>query len=1098
MKMSSFAGLKTKPKILIGICSPLVLLVGLGVASVYSISTIVETNEWVDHTREVLEDAASITGSAVDMETGMRGYLLAGQEGFLDPYRAGGNATYTGVAALQETVNDNPAQVERLAEMERVLREWQEKVTEPTIALRREIGAAETMNDMAALVGEARGKVFFDKFREQIATFAGRETTLLEQRRKDFQVAQTKVGEDFKLLHETVGWVDHTHEVLAAAARLVAAAVDIQIAAFIGREAALLRERRGEFQIAEDAVGGNFGLVQETTGWVDHTHEVLADAVNMETGMRGYMLSGDESFLDPYIAGKATFFEDMQALQKTVDDNPAQVERLQEMEATITEWVEKVTEPAIALRRQVSAGARPLQDIEALISRKEGKKYFDAFRAEIDAFSQVERNLMAERQETAVGAGTKVSTDLQVMKENEEWVTHTYEVIEHANTILEAAVDTETGMRGFLLAGQDEFLAPYTDGAKRFHEFVASLSETVNDNPAQVQLLVEAEQTIREWQENVTEPTIALRRKIGNAKTMDDMADLIGEARGKQYFDAFRAIMVEFAAEEEGLMAEREETASGAQEKVTANLGVMNQNEEWVTHTYEVIAQANAITASAVDMETGMRGYLLAGQEKFLAPYTNGANLFGELVASLSQTVNDNPAQVQLLKEAKQTIGEWQENVTEPTIALRRKIGDAKTMDDMADLIGEARGKQFFDAFRATMADFRAEETGLMEQRQANNESTVSTTYLIIGISIAAALLIGLLLAWAIGNAIANPIKQMTIVMQRLAGGDTSAEVPGTERTDEIGEMAAAVQVFKDNAIEKIRLAEEQAQAEKRTEEEKRQAQLKMADDLESSVKTIIDSVSSSASEMEAAAQSMSETSAQSTTVAAAAQQANVSVETVSAAAEELSKSIEEVGRQVTQSTKIAGDAVSEAEKTNFSIKGLAEAAQKIGDVVELITSIAEQTNLLALNATIEAARAGDAGKGFAVVASEVKSLANQTAKATDEISQQITGIQTATEDSVQAIQGVGKIIHELDQIATAVAAAVEEQSAATGEIAANTQQAAKGTGDVSSNIEGITRAAGETGAASGQVLSSAQGLAEQSSNLSTEIDKFLGQIRAA
>ena len=213
------------------------------------------------------------------------------------------------------------------------------------------------------------------------------------------------------------------------------------------------------------------------------------------------MLSGDESFLDPYIAGKATFFEDMQALQKTVDDNPAQVERLQEMEATITEWVEKVTEPAIALRRQVSAGARPLQDIEALISRKEGKKYFDAFRAEIDAFSQVERNLMAERQETAVGAGTKVSTDLQVMKENEEWVTHTYEVIEHANTILEAAVDMETGMRGFLLAGQDEFLAPYTDGAKRFHEFVASLSETVNDNPAQVQLLVEAEQTIREWQE---------------------------------------------------------------------------------------------------------------------------------------------------------------------------------------------------------------------------------------------------------------------------------------------------------------------------------------------------------------------------------------------------------------------------------------------------------------------------------------------------------------------------------------------------------------------------------------------------------------------
>ena len=1021
---------------------------GLGVASVYSISTIVETNEWVDHTREVLEDAASITGSAVDMETGMRGYLLAGQEGFLDPYRAGGNATYTGVAALQETVNDNPAQVERLAEMERVLREWQEKVTEPTIALRREIGDAETMNDMAALVGEARGKVFFDKFREQIATFAGRETTLLEQRRKDFQVAQTKVGEDFKLFHETVGWVDHTHEVLAAAARLVAAAVD------------------------------------------------------METGMRGYLLAGEDGFLAPYEAGKTAFFEGMQALQKTVDDNPAQVKRLQQAEQTIREWMEQVTEPTIALRREIG-DAETMNDIAALVGEARGKVYFDRFRGQIAAFIGREAALLRERRGEFQIAEDAVGGNFGLVQETTGWVDHTHEVLAAAAQLLADAVNMETGMRGYMLSGDESFLDPYIAGKATFFEDMQALQKTVDDNPAQVERLQEMEATITEWVEKVTEPAIALRRQVSaGARPLQDIEALISRKEGKKYFDAFRAEIDAFSQVERNLMAERQETAVGAGTKVSTDLQVMKENEEWVTHTYEVIAQANAITASAVDMETGMRGYLLAGQEKFLAPYTNGANLFGELVASLSQTVNDNPAQVQLLKEAKQTIGEWQENVTEPTIALRRKIGDAKTMDDMADLIGEARGKQFFDAFRATMADFRAEETGLMEQRQANNESTVSTTYLIIGISIAAALLIGLLLAWAIGNAIANPIKQMTIVMQRLAGGDTSAEVPGTERTDEIGEMAAAVQVFKDNAIEKIRLAEEQAQAEKRTEEEKRQAQLKMADDLESSVKTIIDSVSSSASEMEAAAQSMSataeETSAQSTTVTAAAQQANVSVETVSAAAEELSKSIEEVGRQVTQSTKISGDAVSEAEKTNFSIKGLAEAAQKIGDVVELITSIAEQTNLLALNATIEAARAGDAGKGFAVVASEVKSLANQTAKATDEISQQITGIQTATEDSVQAIQGVGKIIHELDQIATAIAAAVEEQSAATGEIAANTQQAAKGTGDVSSNIEGITRAAGETGAASGQVLSSAQGLAEQSSNLSTEIDKFLGQIRAA
>ena len=629
----------------------------------------------VDHTYVVLGAAAALVSAAVDMETGMRGYLLAGQDGFLAPYEGGQTAFFEGMAALQKTVDDNPAQVARLQEAEQTIRDWIENVTEPTIQLRGEIGDAETMNDMADLVGEARGKVYFDRFRGQIATFISREATLLNERRGDFQTAQGAVGENFGLVQDTTGWVGHTHEVLAAAARL------------------------------------------------------LADAVDMETGMRGYLLAGEEGFLDHYTAGKTAFFEGMQALQETVNDNPAQVARLQETEATIAEWIEKVTGPAIELRRQVTAGTRPLQDIQTLVNRKEGKKYFDAFRAQIAAFSQIEEDLMAERQETAAGAGTKVSADLEVMNENEEWVTHTYGVIGQANDILSAAVDMETGMRGYLLAGQEDFLAPYTGGAKKFYELVASLSETVNDNPAQVKLLAEIEQTIRDWQENVTEPTIALRSQIGDAKNMDDMADLVGEARGKKYFDAFRAIMVEFAAEENGLMTSRQETAATAEKQVAANLQVMNQNEEWVTHTYEVIAEAHAITAAAVDMETGMRGYLLAGQEGFLAPYTGGAKRFGELVAALSETVNDNPAQVQLLAEAKQTITDWQSNVTEPTIELRRKIGDAKNMDDMADLIGEAQGKQYFDAFRAVMVDFAAEENGLMDQRQANNESTVSTTY---------------------------------------------------------------------------------------------------------------------------------------------------------------------------------------------------------------------------------------------------------------------------------------------------------------------------------------------------------------------------------
>ena len=277
--------------------------------------------------------------------------------------------------------------------------------------------------------------------------------------------------------------------------------------------------------------------------------------------------------------------------------------------------------------------------------------------------------------------------------------------------------------------------------------------------------------------------------------------------------------------------------------------------------------------------------------------------------------------------------------------------------------------------------------------------------------------------------------------------------------------------------------------------------QVQLADNFEANVKGVVEMVSSGSTEMQGAAQSMSstaeETSRQATAVAAAAEQASANVQTVASAAEELSQSVEEVGRQVEQSNKVAENAVQEAKRTNEKVQGLAEAAQKIGDVVNLINDIASQTNLLALNATIEAARAGEAGKGFAVVASEVKSLAGQTAKATEEIAAQVGAIQSATTEAVSAIQGIGNTIGEISKIATVIASAVEEQSAATKEIATNVNQAAVGTQEVSNNISGVTQAAGETGEAANQVLASAGELSQQAEILRKQVDDFLVEVRA-
>lgn len=372
--------------------------------------------------------------------------------------------------------------------------------------------------------------------------------------------------------------------------------------------------------------------------------------------------------------------------------------------------------------------------------------------------------------------------------------------------------------------------------------------------------------------------------------------------------------------------------------------------------------------------------------------------------------------------------------------------------------------------------------------------------WMLIAFALSVVLVSGLSLL--IGRSISNALASMVSAMTRLAGGEFKIAIPGLGRKDEIGEMAGAVEVFKNNMIEAERLRAEQREIELRQAEQRKADMRELANAFEGAVGEIVETVSSAATELEASANTLTKAAERSqslaTTVAAASEEASTNVQSVSSASEELTTSVNEISRQVQESSRVANEAVDQAQKTNSRVSELSKAASRIGDVVELINTIAGQTNLLALNATIEAARAGEAGRGFAVVASEVKALAEQTAKATGEISQQISGIQAATQDSVAAIKEIGDTIGRMSEISSTIAAAVEEQGAATQEISRNIQHAAMGTQQVSSNITDVQHGATETGSASAQVHSAAKSLSSESNRLKLEVSKFLNSVRVA
>lgn len=674
-------------------------------------------------------------------------------------------------------------------------------------------------------------------------------------------------------------------------------------------------------------------------------------------------------------------------------------------------------------------------------------------------------------------------------------VDHTHKVLEKAASIEAAAVDMETGMRGYLLAGKEDFLSPYKNGKESFNSLIEVLSETVSDNPPQVALLKDISETINAWQTDVTEPVIALRGKIGDAKTMNDMSEVIKQAKGKQYFDKFRGQLKTFIERESALMITRKEQA-----KNSNDIEELRKLTGWVEHTYRVIAKAHTIVAAAVDMETGMRGFLLAGQNEFLEPYNAGKKQFDKSITELIKTVSDNPAQVSLLKQSQETISQWITLVVEEQIALRLEIGDAKTMDDMADLVGQAKGKLYFDKFRQQIKTFKDKEKVLMEIR---NDEMVQMEAMVINATVFGtlfALIVGVIFALYISRHIMSLLggepQYIANIARSVASGDLSLELADTDKEKSIfAEMKNMMSYLQEKVLlaQKIAAGELNHKVDLASENDSLGHALnKMTENLNE----VLGQTQTASNEISLGSSSVSQESA-SLSKGASTQAENLV--NISSSLNELSYQITDNAKSADQANELVSQAQGESKRGSekmqqmvSAMEEITEASQKISQFITTIDEIAEQTNLLALNAAIEAARAGEQGRGFAVVAEEVRNLAARSTVAAEETSKLIV-------QSVEKTNHGSEIAGETAESLKLIFEHIGKTSELVKEIATASNEQALGAEEINKGVSEIDSITQENSGAANTSAVAAEQLSAQAVNLRELLSRFkLNQAKAS
>jgi methyl-accepting chemotaxis protein len=490
--------------------------------------------------------------------------------------------------------------------------------------------------------------------------------------------------------------------------------------------------------------------------------------------------------------------------------------------------------------------------------------------------------------------------------------------------------------------------------------------------------------------------------------------------------------------------------------------GKLVQTAGWVSHTYAVLEQLTMIQSGLKDAETGQRGYLITGEERYLEPYNNSRKKVDGAIASLRKLTSDNPVQQARLDKIEPLI-EAKYTELKETIELRRDKG----FEESRRVVITDRGKKVMDDIREVLGEMDGAERGLLEVRDKDAKETASFTNLVIGGATLGALVSLSLVAFLVAGSITKTIGRVVESMTELAagGGDLTKRIQITS-TDEVGELATKFNTFMDKLHELI-----------------------------AKIATVAMNVASASEELSSTSQQITanseETSALAKVVSDSTAKVSQNLQTVATGAEEMGASIKEIAKNATEAAKVATSAVKVAETTTTTVSKLGDSSNEIGQVIKVITSIAQQTNLLALNATIEAARAGEAGKGFAVVANEVKELAKETAKATEDISRKIEAIQTDTKAAVDAIGTISGVIHQINDISSTIATAVEEQNATTNEMSRNVSEAAQGSGEITSNIAGVAQAAESTSHGAADTQKAAQQLVETSAELRRLVEQF-------